>query len=416
MTCEDGEKGAKDGKTYDLWYVGVILGIGASICTNMGVNLQKYSFMREAKKPAMLKRGYFFQPLWMFGMTRDDDQVNTFALGLWLVIVGSLGDFAALGFIPQTLAVPVGGSTIVANVFFAHKFLHEAFTRRDGIGTALILAGIVVVAAFADKSNGCHTLDQLIHLYSQPYFVVYAVGVSLVIVVFYGFVYHIRRIIKRYGKTSPQYRPFTTFHSLVFPTLSGAFGAQSILFAKSVAELIKSTIAGVNQFTTAGTYFIALGMFACIFLQIHWLAQGLEHFDAVFIVPIFQCVFISISIVGGAVYFDEFAAMSTTTLIMFLVGVLITLTGVGVLSQRDMTSLKPRQKLRAAVHMIVFMKRAQKCRGQDYNWVAHSPPTEKMVVPVAKPSPAKVKSNSIHPINQSGAFQLNIASQIDRRD
>ncbi|RLO04035.1 hypothetical protein DYB28_012834, partial [Aphanomyces astaci] len=155
MGCEDNSSH----ETYSLWYVGVILGIGASVCTNMGVNLQKYSFMRETKKPAATKRGYLRQPLWM--------------LGLWLVIFGSLGDFGALGFIPQSLAVPVGGSTIVANVFFAHKFLHEAFSRRDGIGTSLILTGIVVVAAFADKSNGCHTLDQLIALYSQPAFVVY---------------------------------------------------------------------------------------------------------------------------------------------------------------------------------------------------------------------------------------------------
>ncbi|KAF0698823.1 Aste57867_10572 [Aphanomyces stellatus] len=408
MGCSDNAT-----ETYSLWYVGVILGIGASVCTNMGVNLQKYSFMREAKKPAGAKRSYLVQPLWM--------------IGLWLVIFGSLGDFAALGFIPQTLAVPVGGSTIVANVFFAHKFLHEAFSKRDGIGTALILTGIIVVAAFADKSNGCHTLDELIHLYGQPFFVAYGVSVVVIIATLYGFVFHVRRVIKTFGKASPQYRPYRMFHSLVCPALSGAFGAQSILFAKSVAELVKSTVAGVNQFTTVGTYLIALAMFACIFLQIHWLAQGLEHFDAVFIVPIFQCVFISISIVGGAVYFDEFAGMSTLTIAMFLVGVLITLTGVGILSQRDMTSLKPKQKLRAGVHMVIFMKRMQKCRGQQYRWVAKPPVGSNSGnslkdIPVTK-SVTKYKSNSIHPVDnrrgtteaslkQDTSFQLKITSMM----
>lgn len=50
-----------------LWYVGVILSIIGSICTNMGVNMQKYSFMSEAKRSINMKRGYFQQPLWVFG-------------------------------------------------------------------------------------------------------------------------------------------------------------------------------------------------------------------------------------------------------------------------------------------------------------------------------------------------------------
>ncbi|ETV73649.1 hypothetical protein H257_11752 [Aphanomyces astaci] len=395
MGCEDNASH----ETYSLWYVGVILGIGASVCTNMGVNLQKYSFMRETKKPAATKRGYLRQPLWM--------------LGLWLVIFGSLGDFVALGFIPQSLAVPVGGSTIVANVFFAHKFLHEAFSRRDGIGTALILTGIVVVAAFADKSNGCHTLDQLIALYSQPAFVVYVAVVCVAMVVFYYCVRRIRFIVRTFGKTSTQYKRFATFHSLVNPALSGVFGAQSILFAKSVAELVKSSLDGENQFTTVGTYAIALAMFACIFLQIHWLAQGLEHFDAVFVVPIFQCVFISTSIVGGAVYFNEFATMSTTTVVMFLVGVVITLSGVGILSRRDMTSLKPKQKLRACVHMVIFMKRMQKCKGHKYQWVA-SDSKHITTAPTSSSSIWKLKSHSIHPVNataQDSPFSLNVSAK-----
>lgn len=45
--------------------------------------------------------------------------------------------------------------------------------------------------------------------------------------------------------------------------------------------------------------------------QIHWLAFGLQFFDAVFIVPVFQCFFISVSIFGGGVYFKEFSKMST---------------------------------------------------------------------------------------------------------
>lgn len=52
------------------------------------------------------------------------------ALGLACVIGGSGLDFVALGFMPQSLATPVGGSTMVANVAFASLFLKEKFSRR----------------------------------------------------------------------------------------------------------------------------------------------------------------------------------------------------------------------------------------------------------------------------------------------
>lgn len=125
-----------------LWYVGVILSIIGSIATNMGVNMQKYSFMSEAKRSISKKRGYFRQPLWVFGTLSRHSVIHSclcgsrallifaFAiLGLALVVGGSGLDFAALGFLPQSLATPVGGSTMVANVAFASLFLKEKFSR-----------------------------------------------------------------------------------------------------------------------------------------------------------------------------------------------------------------------------------------------------------------------------------------------
>lgn len=136
-----------------LWYVGVILSIVGSICTNMGVNMQKYSFMSEAKRSIKMKRGYFRQPLWVLGayvrslvlvalgslfvcvcvcvwlIHIAEFNESSISLGLALVVGGSGLDFVALGFLPQSLATPVGGSTMVANVVFASLFLKEKFSR-----------------------------------------------------------------------------------------------------------------------------------------------------------------------------------------------------------------------------------------------------------------------------------------------
>jgi magnesium transporter len=373
----DGVGGEEVPKTNPLWYVGVILGIASSVATNLGVNLQKYSFMREAKRSIKLKRGYLRQPLWV--------------IGLLLVIGGSLLDFAALSFVPQSLETPVGGSAMIANVVFASLILKEKFTRMDAIGTGLVLAGICIVAAFANKESACYTVDELVALYGEPFFVMYLVIVALACLGLFLLAKKLERVLRLQGSSSTTYKKYARVHPVTYPALSGVFGAQSVLFAKSVAELFKTTLEGTNQFTNIGTYLISLSMLACIFLQIHWLAHGLQLFDAVFIVPVFQCFFISTSIFGGGVYFKEFAAMSTFAvshrgawhmifqllltglfspqLIAFFIGAIVTLWGVVLLSRREMNVLKPSGKLRAAVKMIMFIKRTQKACNIDHRWV-----------------------------------------------
>ena len=261
-----------------LWLLGVFLSIIASCCTNLGVNLQKFSFLKEAKRQVVAKRRYFRQPTWVIGIA--------------LVVFGSLGDFAALGFAPQTLITPVGGFTMVANVFFAHSFLGEAFSLKDGFATTLVIAGVILVAAFASKGSNCYTLTELTELYRRPPFIVYCVIVILCCVLLYRLVKKIERIHTDFGSGSTRYAKFERWHPVLYPALSGVFGAQSVLFAKSTAELFKSTFTGDSQFDQFGTYLILLGMLTCVFLQIHWLAQGLQRFDAVFVVPVFQCFFI----------------------------------------------------------------------------------------------------------------------------
>ncbi|KAH7471057.1 hypothetical protein PRIC1_003133 [Phytophthora ramorum] len=349
--------GKHENKASNLWYVGVILSIVGSVCTNMGVNLQKFSFMREAKaRTVSSKRGYFRQPLWV--------------IGLLLVVGGSALDFVALGFLPQSLATPVGGSTMVANVVFASLFLKEKFTRSDAIGTALVLLGIIVVATFAEKESACYTVHELVALYREPLFVVYATLMGVSCILLYLLTRRMERLLNEKGRSSPEYKRYAKLHSVSYPALSGIYGAQSVLFAKSMAELMKTTIEGDNQFDMFEAYAITLSMLACVFMQIHWLAHGLQKFDAVFVVPVFQCFFISVSIFGGGVYFKEFAHMKPLALGMFSLGAMITISGVVKLAHRDMHKLSPLRRLRAAASMLLFIRRCQQARNIKARWEA----------------------------------------------
>ena len=78
------------------------------------------------------------------------------------------------------------------------------------------------------------------------------------------------------------------YHQFIYPTLSGVLGAQSVLFAKSTAELVKSAFRGDSPFASVMTYVIIVCMFSTIFMQLHWLAVALQWFDAVYCIPVFQ--------------------------------------------------------------------------------------------------------------------------------
>ncbi len=46
---------------------GVLLSVVSSIASNLGVNVQKFSLMREARRPTNKRRSYVMQPFWLFG-------------------------------------------------------------------------------------------------------------------------------------------------------------------------------------------------------------------------------------------------------------------------------------------------------------------------------------------------------------
>lgn len=309
------------------WYIGVALSIAASICSNMGMNVQKFSMIKEGKASRVDReyeeRAYIFQPYWV--------------IGLGMVIFGALGDFIALGFAAQSLTTPVGGLTMVANIMFAHMWLGEALSRMDIVATCIILCGVVTVAISADKTEKFYTLQCLLDAYLETEFLVYAFFMGMLLLFGYGINVYLRKLRARAGARfdSKEYKKWKKIHPVCPAALSGLVGAQSVLFAKSTAELIKVSLEGDNQFLNGATYVIMLLMFVSIFSQIHWLAMALKDFDAVIVVPVFQCFFITGSIIGGGVLFKEFENLATWELALFMVGITLTQVGVFLLAQRE---------------------------------------------------------------------------------
>jgi hypothetical protein len=332
-----------------MWLLGVSLAVLGNICSNFGSNVQKYSFNRESSLPIELRKKYSKQPLWIAGLS--------------LTVFGSLFDFAALSMAASSLVSPISSISLVTNVCFSRYWLREKSQWKDLVGTLFIISGSALSVSFGNHSDKTHTADEMWELGGSVQFIFYLIIVILFGVIIYFYNYKsmplkikINQSISRYNEANDrddvesmalqcetikslelEYEKYEKLHPLCLCALSGLFGGQSMLFGKIVSELFSQTIWGNNQITFL--FFICLvSMGITVVCQLHFFALALSLFDAMYCVPIFQCFFISISTISGALFFDEFSQFSQLQSVMFPIGLLITFLGVKILSARKMNT------------------------------------------------------------------------------
>ncbi|GBG28659.1 Magnesium transporter NIPA2 [Hondaea fermentalgiana] len=341
------------------WIVAVALCVLSAVIINFGTNLQKLAWNQRQSKPFAAgavaddpedlpltttddlnqdgQDEYFDED--------DDDEVDpaveakfrrSWALGFVAIVIGSLFDFAALGFGAQSVIAPLGSLTLVANMFFAQYMHGEKLSQHDVMATAVIFAGCVLSVAFASHKNEICDVDTLLGLYATLRFVVYAVSILTLILGGFFFVQYIENIVSKYGTRSKQYKQLFRFHRFSYAFLAGVAGAQSVLFAKSLDELLVASFSGHSRIFLAhiGSYLVFLGMLASVTMQVYWLNCALARFDALYVVPVFQAQWIVFGVIGGGVFYGEFSGFSFGQALAFLSGVGLTVLGVYILSQR----------------------------------------------------------------------------------
>ena len=255
-------------------------------------------------------------PLWIVGIT--------------LVVTGSVGDLLSFGFAPMSLLAPLGAMTLVLNMIIAPCFLSETLTKRDVVYTLVIFAGTLLCVLFGSKEEKSYTIDELLALYSNVPFIVFAIVFCLLMIIVYFLLKQIS--LREHNKLETIWD--VRFQSFAYPCMGGTFGAMSVLFAKSCTEIAKMTIAGDNQFAHFFAYVEIIGLLVCVFLQMKLLNMGLEKADALFIVPVYQVFWVVMSVVAGMIYFQDYTDMDWTAMFCFIIGVVITLLGVYFLTQR----------------------------------------------------------------------------------
>jgi len=303
------------------WVVGVMLSFGGCTMSNLGVNMQKFSHTQTLKSNKT--KSAYKHPLWLCGLV--------------LLLVGSIADLVSFGFADMSLLAPLGAMTLVVNLFIAPCFNGENLTRRDVFYTSVILGGTILSISFGNKSSTNFTLEQLIALYGRTPFICYIIFFAFYMAAAFVYLRNLRR-----RRIAGQPRSYDArLESVAYPFLAGTFGAHSVMFAKSTAEVVKQTARGENQFDHPASYFLIFFLFTFLFLQMRILNEGLSKADALIIVPVYQVCWVMMNTVVGMVYFEDYKDMIPWHTVLFLFGVVITLGGVFLLSKRD-SNTKPK--------------------------------------------------------------------------
>jgi multidrug transporter EmrE-like cation transporter len=122
---------------------------------------------------------------------------------------------------------------------------------------------------------------------------------------------------------------------LYWAAISGTIGAQSMLLAKCVAEMISSTLSGDNQFRFFGTYVIIGAMVATLLTQTHTLNLATMSGDTMSAYPVFQAFWISMSNISGIVFFQQSSEFTSTQWMLFPSAILLVVLGMTLIAKHE---------------------------------------------------------------------------------
>ncbi|KAM1460277.1 hypothetical protein ACFXTO_045603 [Malus domestica] len=131
-------------------------------------------------------------------------------------------------------------------------------------------------------------------------------------------------------------RPY--WHMLLpfsYAIVSGAVGSFSVLFAKSLSNLLRLALSSSYQLHSWFTYSMLLLFLSTAGFWMARLNEGLSFFDAILIVPMFQIAWTFFSICTGFVYFQEYQVLDTLRTTMFILGMMSVFVGITLLAPDD---------------------------------------------------------------------------------
>lgn len=257
--------------------------------------------------------------------------------GLTCVIVGSIIDFLSFGLAPQSLLAPLAALALVWNLGMASYLLGEQYSKKDVYAAITIFIGTGICVSNAPHDEMEYDLESLIELWETNRMFYYCLTIPSVLLFHYTLITCSEDAKSVFHSVKPTQKSVSFIRMVGYCGFAGVVGGQSLLFAKSFVELIKSAFNGTDAFWHFHTYFLLFMLVVCLLVQVTYLNHALKHFDSLYVVPVYQSYWILAGVIGGLVYFGEWDAMDAANSRMFLVGIAVTFFGLYILTQKSST-------------------------------------------------------------------------------
>ncbi|XP_076923442.1 putative magnesium transporter NIPA8 isoform X2 [Bidens hawaiensis] len=306
------------------WVIGAFINLFGSIAINFGTNLLKLGH-DERERHSILGEGINKKTI-----LRPIISFQSWRIGILFFAFGNALNFISFGYAAQSLLSALGSVQFVSNIVFAHFVLNKTVTVKVLVATAFIVLGNTSLVAFGNHQSPVYTQDQLAEKYINITFLFYCL-LLMAVVAMHHYVYRRGELLLAIsGKEVMRYWKLLLPFS--FAVVSGAIGSCSVLFAKSLSNLLRLSMTSSYHLDSWFTYSILL-MFLCT--AAFWMTrlnEGLAQFDAILIVPMFQIAWTFFSICTGFVYFQEYQVLNALRTVMFILGMISVFIGISLLA------------------------------------------------------------------------------------
>ena len=187
-------------------------------------------------------------------------------------------------------------------------------------------------------------MEDVRKLYHAPRMVAYSFFVPLIIGAHLYALRYIRKhnVINDNSLSEKSRMFYSRIECACYAGTAGIVGGHALLFAKQAMELMKSWGAGDNVWVYYEMYLIIIGVIVGLFGNVSFLNTALRYYDALQVIPIYQTYWIIFGTASGLVFFDEIGEMTSVQILFFLLGCIISLSGVLVLSLRPTVRINTR--------------------------------------------------------------------------
>ncbi|KMZ64461.1 hypothetical protein ZOSMA_36G00680 [Zostera marina] len=316
------------------WVIGAIINLIGSIGINCGTNLLKLGHDQRDKlqllnsdvTDKLVIKPIIYFPTWRFG-------ILIFALGNSL-------NFISFGYAAQSLLAALGSIQFISNIAFSYFILNKSVTVKIVVATIFIVLGNIFLVSFGNHQSPVYTPDELEEKYNNIIFLIYVLVLFVIVIINHCIYRNGVNNISVFGSEPNQYwcmlLPFS------YATISAAIGSCSVLFAKSLSNLLRLSMSSDYQLHSWFTYSMVLLFLSTAGFWMARLNEGLSMFDAILIVPMFQIAWTFFSMCTGFIYFQEYQVFDSGRITMFLLGMVFVFIGISLLAPNENKSEDPK--------------------------------------------------------------------------